>query len=89
MYLLVHLHLGVEIQLWMHKRLWPEGKEKHNDIYKMLLIWVGPSVSFWSNSIIRLKKLLISLKGFHLFFLYIFVDFIFFFNSTCVKQHWE
>lgn len=27
-YLLVHLHLGVETQLWMRRRLWPEGKGK-------------------------------------------------------------
>lgn len=34
MYLLVHLLSGAEIQLWMHKRLWPEGKGKHDGIYK-------------------------------------------------------
>lgn len=27
-YLLVHLHSGAEIQRWMLKRLWPEGKGK-------------------------------------------------------------
>lgn len=35
MYLLVHLLSGAEIQLWMHKRLWPEGKGKHDGIFKM------------------------------------------------------
>lgn len=30
MYLLVHLHSGAEIQRWMHKRLWPEGKGKQD-----------------------------------------------------------
>lgn len=35
MYLLVHLLSGAEIQLWMHKRLWLEGKGKHDGIYKM------------------------------------------------------
>lgn len=33
-YLLVHLLSGAEIQLWMHKRLWPEGKGKHDGIYR-------------------------------------------------------
>lgn len=34
MHRLVHLLSGAEIQLWMHKRLWPEGKGKHDGIYK-------------------------------------------------------
>lgn len=34
-YLLVHLLSGAEIQLWMHKRLWPEGKGKLDSISKM------------------------------------------------------